>query len=78
MRMTLLQVMNLVVGSAIASACMLPFVRCAEAAIMTWPFVLKMGAIIVPLVFIVTLRLLNAYQSRLPVAPHPPEPKEVP
>jgi hypothetical protein len=75
MRMTLLQVMNLVVGSAIASSCMLPFVRCAQAGVMTWPFVLKMGAIIVPLVFIVVLRLLAAYQSRLPVVPDPPEPE---
>jgi hypothetical protein len=78
MRMTLLQVMNLVVASAIASACMIPFMRCAEAGVMTWLLVSKAAAIIIPLVLIVTLRLLGVYQSRHAVAPDPLKPKDEP
>jgi hypothetical protein len=50
MRPTLLQMMKLVVGCALASAYVLPLVRLAEAGIATWSAMLVVGAIGVPLV----------------------------
>ncbi len=51
MRLTLLQMMKLVVGCALASAYVLPLVRLADAGIATWSAMLVVGAISVPLVF---------------------------
>ena len=51
MRLTLLQMMKLVVGCALASAYVLPLVRLAEAGIVTWSATLVVGAISIPLVF---------------------------
>jgi hypothetical protein len=51
MRLTLLQMMKLVVGCALALAYILPLVRLAEAGIASWSTVLVVGAISIPLVF---------------------------
>jgi hypothetical protein len=51
MRLTLLQMMKLVVANALASAYALPLVRLAEAGIADWSAMLVVGAIGVPLVF---------------------------
>lgn len=51
MRLNLLQMMKVVVGFALATAYVLPFVRLAEAGIATWTAMLVVGAIGVPLVF---------------------------
>jgi hypothetical protein len=51
MRLTLLQIMKLVVGCALATAYVLPFVRLAEAGIATMSAMLLVGTIAVPLVF---------------------------
>jgi hypothetical protein len=51
MRLNLLQMMKLVVGCALATAYVLPFVRLAEAGIATLSAMLVVGAIAVPLVF---------------------------
>jgi hypothetical protein len=51
MRLTLLQMMKLVVGCALAMAYVLPLVRLAEAGIATWSAMLVVGAIGTPLVF---------------------------
>ena len=51
MRLNLLQMMKLVVGCALASAYVLPFVRLAEAGIATWSAMFVVGAIGSPLVF---------------------------
>ena len=58
MRLTLLQMMKLVVGFAFASAYVLPFVRLAEAGIATWSAMLSVGAIGIPLVFALTTAVL--------------------
>jgi hypothetical protein len=50
MRLNLLQMMKLVVGCALASAYVLPFVRLAEAGIATWSAMVVVGAIGIPLV----------------------------
>jgi hypothetical protein len=51
MRMTLLQIMKLVAGCALASAYVLPLVRLVEAGIATWSTMLAVAAIGIPLVF---------------------------
>ncbi len=58
MRLTLLQMMKLVVGCALASAYVLPLVRLAEAGIASWSAMLVVGAISVPLVFALTTIVL--------------------
>lgn len=50
MKLTLLQRMKLVVGCALASAYVLPFVRLAEAGIASWSAMLVVAAIGIPLV----------------------------
>jgi hypothetical protein len=54
MRLTLLQMMKLVVGCALALAYVLPLVRLAEAGIAPWSAMLAVVAISVPLVFALT------------------------
>ena len=51
MRLTLLQMMKLVVACALAMAYVRPLVRLAEAGIATWSAMLVVGAISIPLVF---------------------------
>jgi hypothetical protein len=58
MRLTLLQMMKLVVGCALATAYVLPFVRLAEDGIASWAAMLSVGAIGVPLVLALTARVL--------------------
>src|SRR4051812_42071253 len=58
MRMTLLQIMKLVVGCAFALAFALPLVRLAEARIASWPAMLAVGAIGIPLVFALATMIL--------------------
>src|SRR4051794_40002850 len=58
MRLTLLQIMKIVVACALASAYVLPFVRLAEAGAASWPAMLTVGAISIPLVFALTVVFL--------------------
>ncbi len=58
MRLTLLQMMKLVVGFAFASAYVLPLVRLAEEGIATWSAMLIVGAIGIPLVFALSTLVL--------------------
>jgi len=51
MRLTLLSVMKVVVGCAMALAYVLPFARLAEAGVATWSAMLAVSAIGIPLVF---------------------------
>jgi len=56
--MTLLQLMRLVVFAAVASLCLAPFGRMAEAGIVPWTFVLMGAAVGIPLVLAVVALLI--------------------
>jgi hypothetical protein len=58
MRLTLLQMMKLVVAFAFASAYVLPLVRLAEAGTATWSAMAIVGAIGIPLVFALSTTIL--------------------
>ncbi len=59
MKLTLLQMMKVVAGFAFATAYVLPLVRLVEAKIASWPSMLVVGAIGVPLVFALTAIVLG-------------------
>lgn len=58
MRLTLLQMMKLVLACAFAMAYVLPLIRLAEAGIASWPAMLAVAAVGVPLVFALATILL--------------------
>jgi hypothetical protein len=58
MRMSLLQLIKIVIGSAFATAYIIPLIRLAEAEVATWPAMIVVAAIGVPLVLALSAILL--------------------
>lgn len=63
MRLTLSQIMKIVVGFALASACIVPLARGSEVGVIPWPVTFVVGAIVTPLAFALATMLLARRDS---------------